>query len=183
MKLSLFDDLVSEGVLSEDQLMECREEERETGQPLDKVLRQKGYVSEAALLEMLARRLRLPFIGDLTVVEVPPSFVQKVPAQFARTYNLIAIEEGPAGLKVATCDPLDIHPMDDLATMLGAMAEPIVAPRAEITSLINRAYQRSSADVDELLEGIDDTRSSGSQRRSRSRRTSSISPTRPRSSS
>ena len=156
MKLSIFDDLVTEGMLTEDQLLECRDEERESGQPLDRVLRQKGYVSENVLLELLAKRLRMPFLDDLSDSEVPPQFVQRVPAQFARTYNLIAIEEGPRGLKVATCDPLDIHPMDDLASMLGGMAEPVVATRSEITSLINRAYQRSSADVDELLEGIDD---------------------------
>jgi len=156
MKLSLFNDLVAEGTLTEEQLLECRDEERETGQPLDKVLRQKGYVSENELLELLAKRLRLPYVEDLSDTEVPNSFVTKVPAQFARTYNLVAIEESATGLKVATCDPLDIHPMDDLASMLGGMAEPVVATRAEITSLINRAYQRSSADVDELLEGIED---------------------------
>ena len=156
MKLSLFNDLVTEGTLTEEQLLECRDEERETGQPLDKVLRQKGYVSEDELLELLAKRLRLPYVEDLSDTEVPSSFVTKVPAQFARTYNLVAIEESPTGLKIATCDPLDIHPMDDLASMLGGMAEPVVATRAEITSLINRAYQRSSADVDELLEGIED---------------------------
>jgi len=156
MKLSLFNDLVTEGTLTEEQLLECRDEERETGQPLDKVIRQKGYVSEDELLELLAKRLRLPYVEDLSDTEVPSSFVTKVPAQFARTYNLVAIEESPTGLKIATCDPLDIHPMDDLASMLGGMAEPVVATRAEITSLINRAYQRSSADVDELLEGIED---------------------------
>jgi len=156
MKLSLFDDLVTEGVLTEDQLIECRDAERATGQPLDKLLRQKGYVSEAVLLEMLARRLRLPFHSDLSETQVPAVFVQKVPAQFARTYNLIAIGESAGGLLVATCDPLDIHPMDDLAGMLGMMVEPVVASRAEITALINRAFQRSSADVDELLEGIED---------------------------
>ena len=60
MKLSIFDDLVTEGMLTEDQLLECRDEERESGQALDKVLRQKGYVSENILLELLAKRLRGP---------------------------------------------------------------------------------------------------------------------------
>ncbi|HCW43681.1 MAG TPA: type II secretion system protein GspE, partial [Planctomycetes bacterium] len=34
--------------------------------------------------------------------------------------------------------------------------EPVISTRSEITALINRAYQKSSADVDELLEGLDD---------------------------
>ncbi|MFQ5653678.1 MAG: GspE/PulE family protein [Planctomycetota bacterium] len=156
MKLTVFDDLIQEGHISEEQLLECQQEERGTGQPLDRVLRQKGYVTETALLEVLARRLRIPYLLDLSEIEVPGIFVQRVPAQFARNYNLIALDETGNGLRVGTCDPLDIHPMDDLAAMVGLMVEPVVAPRAEITALINRAYQRSSADVEELLEGLEE---------------------------
>ena len=78
MKLSIFDDLIRDGHLTDEQLMECQAEEQESGQPLDRVLRQKGYVTETCLLEVLARRLRIPFITDLTTVEVPPTFCQNV---------------------------------------------------------------------------------------------------------
>ena len=156
MRLSIFNDLVHEGYLTENQLLECQDEEQATGQPLDRILRQKGHVTEQVLLEVLARRLRIPFVASLEDITVPSRFVQRVPAQFARTYNLCAIEDLGESLRVATCDPLDIHPMDDLSSMIGGMVEPVVAPRAEITSLVNRAYQRSSTDVDELLEGLDD---------------------------
>lgn len=156
MRLSIFNDLVDEGYVSEEQLAECREEEQETGHPLDRILRQRGYVTENVLLEVLAKRLRIPFVGDLTEQEVPSIFVQEVPPQFARNFNLVAIENFGDALRVATCDPLDIHPMDDLASMVGMMVEPVVAPRSEITAAINRAYQKSSADVDDLLEGLED---------------------------
>ncbi len=156
MRLSIFDDLVGEGFLTQEQLLECQQEERKTCQPLDRILRQNGYVTEQVLLELMARRLRIPYMTSLADVQVPPVFVEKVPAQFARNYNLIAVEDLGDGLRVASCDPLDIHPMDDLATMIGTMVEPVVAPRAEITALINRAYQRSSTAVDDLLEGLDE---------------------------
>ena len=39
MKLSLFQNLVSEGILDEEQLAECQALERETGQPLDRINR------------------------------------------------------------------------------------------------------------------------------------------------
>ncbi len=156
MKLSLFDDLVGEGFLSEAQLLECQKEERDTGVPLDRILRQKGHVTEQVLLDALARRLRIPMLASLADAQVPAIFVQRVPAQFARNYNLVAVDDTGESLRVATCDPLDIHPMDDLSSMVEMMVEPVVAPRAEITSLINRAYQRSSTDVNELLEGLDE---------------------------
>jgi hypothetical protein len=46
--------------------------------------------------------------------------------------------------------------MDDLAAMLLANVIPVLAPRSKITALINKAYQRSSTDVDELLDGIEE---------------------------
>ncbi|MGE3165680.1 MAG: type II secretion system ATPase GspE [Planctomycetota bacterium] len=156
MKLSIFNDLIDEGHVSEDQLQECRLEEQASGQPLDRILRSKGYVTENVLLELLARRLRVPYMADLSDINVPSIFTQKVPAQFARNFNLVAVEDCGDSLRVATSDPLDIHPMDDLAGIVGMMIEPVVSPRAEITAAVNRAYQKSSADVDELLEGLDE---------------------------
>src|SRR5690606_12000499 len=156
MRLSVIDSLLDEGLIDERQLTECRVIERSTGQPLDRVLKSKGFVSEETLLEILARTLRLPLKNDLEKVDPPREFVQKVPAQFARNYNLIAVSRENGTYEVATCDPLDIHPMDDVSSMLGATVRPVLAPRAEITALINRAYQRSSTDVDELLDGIED---------------------------
>ncbi|MGE4631454.1 MAG: hypothetical protein AAEJ47_00305, partial [Planctomycetota bacterium] len=156
MRIPLFNDLIDQGLLNEEQLSECQEEELATGKALDKVLREKGYVTEAALLEVLSRRLRIPYVEDLAESDVPADFTLLVPAQFARTYNLIAIGEVAGVLQVATCDPLDVQPMDDLAATLARVIEPVISPRAEITALINRAYQKSSADVDELLEGLDE---------------------------
>jgi len=82
MRLAIFDALIDEGVVTKAQLEECRTVERDTGQPLDRVLRQKGYVSEEKLLELLSRSLRLPFQADLSDITVPKDFVDKVPAPF-----------------------------------------------------------------------------------------------------
>lgn len=156
MKLSLVDNLLEEGLVDDGQLRECQEIERETGEPLDRILRRKGYLSEATLLEVLGRTLRIPYEEDLDDIEVPKDFVQRVPAQFARSYNLIGLRRENGSFEVATCDPLDIHPMDELSSLLGATVVPILSTRAKITSLLNKAYQRTSTDVDELLDGIED---------------------------
>ena len=156
MRHSIFSELIEEGLLNEAQLLECQEEERSTGMPIDKVLREKGYVSESAFLQALAKQLRLQFAEELVDFKVPENFIEMVPAQFARTYNLIAVGEEPGILLVATCDPLDVQPMDDLSAMVDLVIEPVISTRSEITALINRTYQKSSADVDELLEGLDD---------------------------
>jgi general secretion pathway protein E len=156
MKLSLVENLISEGLIDEAELAECEEIERETGQPLDRILQSKGYVTEANLIQLLSRTLRIPIREDLDAIEVPKEFVQRVPAQFARNYNLVGIGRVNGDFEIATSNPLDIHPMDEVASMLGANVLPVLATRAKITALVNKAYQRSTTDVDELLDGIEE---------------------------
>jgi general secretion pathway protein E len=57
---------------------------------------------------------------------------------------------------VATCQPFDLHPMDDLATFMGCEVDVVLAPKAEITSLINRASKMKADVVDEALAGVGD---------------------------
>ena len=156
MKLSLDQNLISEGLIDEAELAECEAIERETGQPLDRILQSKGFVTEANLIQLLSRTLRIPIREDLDAIEVPKEFVQRVPAQFARNYNLVGIGRVNGDFEIATSNPLDIHPMDEVASMLGANVLPVLAMRAKITALVNKAYQRSTTDVDELLDGIEE---------------------------
>jgi general secretion pathway protein E len=46
--------------------------------------------------------------------------------------------------------------MDELSAMLEADVAPILATRAKITALVNKAYQRASTDVEALLDGLED---------------------------
>jgi general secretion pathway protein E len=130
--------------------------EEETGQTLDRVLINKGLVEEEKCLRFFGEILGIPYRADISGVAVPPDFIQSVPVQFARNFNLVAIERQNGVVKVATCAPLDVQPMDDLATMLSADVEPVLVPRSEITTLINRAYRHKADGVDEALDDIED---------------------------
>jgi general secretion pathway protein E len=62
---------------------------------------------------------------------------------------------------VASCSPLETHPIDELSAMLDRIVEPVLASRAEITALINRAYQQKVDVVDEMLEQLDENELAG----------------------
>ena len=147
--------LREEGKLDEATLAECLKAESESGQSLDRVLLTRNVLSEEAVLKILARGLGLDFLASLEGRTVPPDFVGKVPAAFARNYGLVALEMSDGFARVATSTPLEVHPMDDLAGMLGASVEPVLAPRAEISNLINRAYRHKADGVEEALSDVE----------------------------
>ncbi|HIF40993.1 MAG TPA: type II secretion system protein GspE [Planctomycetes bacterium] len=112
-------------------------------------------MAEDLVLQVYAKHLGYEFREVLEGTKVPSDFVDRVPVHFARNYNLVALEPGDDGiLRVATCKPLDPHPMDDLAAMLGMEVDAVLAPRLEITSLIARAYRHKADGVDEALDAV-----------------------------
>jgi general secretion pathway protein E len=148
--------LTSDGGLSADDARDCAALAQDSGQGLDRLLVSKGYLTEAAMLKLFSRYLGYPFRQDLRDVEVPKAFVDRVPVHFARTFNLVGLDESDGSLLVATCSPYELHPIDDLATMLGKEVDVVLAPKAEITSLINRAYKTKADVVDQALSDLED---------------------------
>ncbi|NUP95672.1 MAG: Flp pilus assembly complex ATPase component TadA [Planctomycetaceae bacterium] len=147
-------DLLVEAGLTRERLEECRRLAADSGDSLDRVIQQREYLSEQALLRAYAMHLGFEYRESLEDITVPPAFVHKVPVQFARNYNLIAVEQSDGVLKVATCAPLDPHPMDDLSALYDSDIEPLLAPRQEITQLIGRAYRHKADGVDEALADV-----------------------------
>ncbi|MBL8768130.1 MAG: Flp pilus assembly complex ATPase component TadA [Planctomycetes bacterium] len=141
--------------LTEDRVREIQKLEAETGQTADRLVLQKGYLSEAEILKVLAEVMGYEYRGDLRDESVPKDFVDAVPVQYARNYNLVGLgltADGSA--RVACCAPLDVHPIDELSSMIGRELDVVLAPKAEITSLVNRAYKAKSDVVGEALTDI-----------------------------
>ena len=150
---SLSDLLVDAG-LSRERLEECRKLAAESGDSLDRVILQREYLPESTLLRAYAVHLGFEFRESLEEANPSGTFVNRIPVQFARNYNLVAIDEQDGVLKVATCNPLDPHPMDDLSALYGSDVEPVLAPRQEINRLIARAYRHKADGVDEALADV-----------------------------
>lgn len=144
-------------LLTEEQIADAVETERETGLSLDRVILTRGYISEHELLKAIAASLSLPYRESIHDATVPPEFVAKVPVQFARNYYLVGIGRENGTMQVATASPLDAYPMDDLAAMLGCELDPVLAPRTEITGLINKAYKNKQDLVEESVGDLRDS--------------------------
>ena len=156
MPNSIAELLTSVAGLSDERVQEVMLQRDETGLSLDRILLQKGYLDEGQILRLFAQYLGYEFRGDLRDEVVPGDFLNQVPVQFARSYNLIGVGQRNGTIQVATCSPTEVHPMDDIASMVGCDIEPVLSPRTEITSLINRSYKHRSDVVEDALDNLED---------------------------
>ena len=150
MSAALSKFLIDERGLKPDKVDHVLSRARENGDRLDAVLVETGLLTESEMLEYFSEQLGLPYEDDLSEYKPHHKFSERVHPIFARNYNLVALDDVGGILRVATCRPLELYPMDELATMMRQPIEPVLAPRVEISGLINKTYAQKSEVSDEV---------------------------------
>jgi len=134
---------------------ECLEEASRTGCHWLQLLVEKHYLSEEELLRWFSHTLHMPFRTGVKPDSLSDDFVDKIPVHFARRFCVVGLGTSNAVMDVATASPIDLYPLDDVASILGVEVRPVLVPRSEIVALINAAYQKKTDLVEEIIEEID----------------------------
>src|SRR5438105_14391182 len=97
--------LISQGILTEDQLRIALLEQLKTHQPVGKLLVNLGFVSEATLRDALSEKLGLQSV-DLTQIVDDSVAPKLVPREFARRHHIfpVALDRATRNLIIALAD-------------------------------------------------------------------------------
>ncbi|MCE9577658.1 MAG: type II secretion system ATPase GspE [Deltaproteobacteria bacterium] len=92
----------------------------------------------------LATQGEMPYAKDLPKADdVPGDLIDKLPINFAKAHTALPIGRDAAGrVQVAIADPTALHVVDDIAVMLGAPVDPVIAAPGKILDAINKLYAR-----------------------------------------
>ncbi len=149
--------LVSEGLLSRDQLAQALTEQRSTGGRLGYTLVKLGLVDELTLTRLLARQYKIPAV-DLTKSDIDPALVRLVPAEIAIRHLVLPLKREGRVLYVAMADPTNIRVIDDLKFRTRSDIYPVIAGEYTLRTMIERVYPEAaevSDGMDTLLDDID----------------------------
>ncbi|MGH2737020.1 MAG: type II secretion system protein GspE, partial [Actinomycetota bacterium] len=142
--------LLTRGLVGEDQLAEARSQAQLKGRSLGRVLIELGYVSEGALVAILAEQLGLEFV-DLGDAHIDQSAVALVPEATARRHNCIPLRFEEDRLVVAMADPANVVAVDDVRALTHREVRTVVATKADVLGAINRLYRLDTA-AESLVE-------------------------------
>jgi type IV pilus assembly protein PilB len=150
----LIDLVVSNGIIDQQQADELREEHKNTGKPVRKLMIDMGYVSEEDLLSMMAAYQGCDVI-DLSVVQPDTDVVQCVPASVARMYNVLPVYATAGTITLATSDLVDPHVMDELMFVLTKDVQFVLAKESDVRKLVAEYYGDESATVSDMLNSLE----------------------------
>lgn len=143
--LKLEDLLLSSGKITKEQLDLALLRQINTGEKIDKILVDEGFVTINDIAELLECQLGIPYI-DLERHFIKAEIVLKIPESIARRYDLIAIDIEGNSLLVAMSDPLNIFAIDDLKLYTNYEIKPVMADEASIRRNIDKYYRRELAE-------------------------------------
>ena len=149
--------LISQGLISEDQLRIVLLEQMRSNQPLGKLLVQLGFVSEATLRDALGESLGQRAV-DLAHVIVDASALQLVPLDIARRYRVMPLDYDSENrrLTIAIADPNNIVVLDKLRTLSPHEIEidTLLAAESDISRAIDQYYGHELS-IDGILHEIE----------------------------
>ena len=147
------DYLVSQGLISEEQLQKVLETQKESNgaKKFGDVVVELGFMSEVNFTKALAGKLRVQYV-DLDNIDINTDAVQKVPEALARKHTVIAIAITGKRLTVATNDPVNFIVLEDIKVSTGMDTVPVLATTSAINKAIGKCY--SMQNVDSVIDSV-----------------------------
>ena len=143
-KIRIGDFLISQGLLTKEQLELALQEQKRTGRKLGRVFVESGFVSEMDIAKALGRQLHAPFI-DLMAFQPKPEMVSLLPEAAARRYRAIVLdnEQDIDMLMVGFSDPTDLVAYDEVSRILRRDIMVAVVIESQLMAMMDKFYRHT----------------------------------------
>lgn len=149
--------LVSNSIITEEQLEKALDLQKKEGGRIGSNLIKLGYLTEDTLVQFLSKQYGVPSIA-LSTEEINTSIIKFVPYDVAYKYQIFPVSKNGATLTLAMTDPSNVFAIDDVKFMTGYEVVPVVASETAIKEAIAKHYEQSDAlqSVVDNMTGIDE---------------------------
>ena len=119
--------------------------QREKGGRLADILLRNHVVPEEDLLDAMSVQYHLPYRAHLRPPDIELALVSRVPIAFAKRYLVLPIRVHDDVVEVATAEPLNFEPLDDLRILLDQNVQPVLSTATTILGCINQVYDQTAS--------------------------------------
>lgn len=144
--------VVEAGLITEEQLQQALQEQKQLNMRLGDVLISRGYITDQQRIEILEFQLGIPHV-QLFRQKVDPKVIGMIPQKLVEKHKVLPLRTEGNKLFVAMDDPLDYFAIDELRMVTGMRIEPVIALKDELQRAINRYYGMQES-VEQVMQNI-----------------------------
>ena len=131
--------LVKDGVISDDQLLQAIQRQKQVGGPLGELLVSMGFLTAGEIKPYLEEWTGFPFV-DISEEEIDRDVVSRVPKTTVVSRLALPFKEQGGQVFVAMADPLDIETIDEYRAMINLPVVACLALGNDLNEAIKRSY-------------------------------------------
>ena len=150
LKERLTEILINNKLITQEQLREALEMQKQKGGRLSDIIVDLKFVKESELISTLSAGLGLPLI-DLKRFKIDPEIVKMIPINIARHYQIIPVSKMGDSITLSMADPLNIFAIDHVESLTGFKINPIISSGQDILQAIELYYPDT---VKSVIENI-----------------------------
>ncbi|OIP97852.1 MAG: type IV-A pilus assembly ATPase PilB [Syntrophobacteraceae bacterium CG2_30_61_12] len=147
--------LISEGLLTAQQLNDALEQQRQNSERIGAILIRRGLIEEETLLEFLSRQFQLPTV-DPARLEIGKQVQELVPRNIVTKYQVVPFGVVGSVLHLALSDPGNLFVIDDVRFISRKNVRVHVATESSIRQVIEDLYERPDEHLEEVMDLIRD---------------------------
>jgi type IV pilus assembly protein PilB len=148
------DVLLTDGLLTQEQLTEVLDLQKKQGGRLLKLLLERQFVTEQDMMVSMGRCLGASPV-TLAKMHVPQEVIDLIPKDLAQTYKMVAVGRLGKKLFVAMADPLNVLALDDLRRVRpNLQIVPLISTEKAVVDFLNGQTQVGGG-IDAILKDVD----------------------------
>jgi type IV pilus assembly protein PilB len=133
--------------VSDDQLRQALDVQKETREPLAQVLVNMGLITEKEKVRVLGRQWGIPFV-DLAEKQLDRELFKLIPHHLLQRWKAVPVDRNGPRLVVAMVNPLDVYAIDQMRLVTGMDIESVIASAEDVGQALGQ-----SASAREELQG------------------------------
>ena len=146
-RIRVGDLLVEAGAITNEQLQQALEKQKEEGGMLGNIIMEMGFISRELLITVLTTQMGIDFV-DAKQIQIDENVIKTIPKDLVQKYKAMPMgfnPDNPNMLQVVMADPMDLMAVDDLAIASGMQIEPFLGFEDEIENVIGKFYGSAEA--------------------------------------
>ena len=145
-KKRLGDMLIENNAITEEQLKEALEKQKQKKAKLGQVLVSMGFTTEDAIARAIMNQMDIEMV-TISEHQIPEEVLRVIPdAAILKKYMVMPFAFSERGsLLLAMDDPMDLMAIDDISIITGLQVEPLVATSSDVMTAVDKYYGNEEA--------------------------------------
>ena len=138
--------------LTEEQLQDALNMQKESGMLIGDILLKKNFIHPHDIVKVICHQINIPYVNEIKIDEIDHALVENIPINYAKTNELIPILKTDYSVSVVMSDPFNMDVVNDLQELFQREVKILVCSPLKIQEAINRVYEKINRDLVDSLE-------------------------------